>query len=100
MAGSSFRGAWTVNFTTKADRKKNKLPEKIRLLADALAKEIAAAGPIRKNWKNFGPLSVKDTYHCHLKDGRPTYVACWRVEDKKIKIIEIYYAGTHENAPY
>ena len=100
MAKSSLRGTWTVSFSSKADKQKEKLPEKIRLLADALAKEIAEAGPIRKNWKSFGPLSEKNTYHCHLKDGRPTYVACWKVEDKKIKIVEVYYAGTHENAPY
>lgn len=91
---------WTVSFTGKAAKQKSKLPEKIRLLADVLAKEMSLNGPHRKNWKNFSPLSEKKTYHCHLKDGRPTYVACWRVEDKTIKIIEIYYVGTHENAPY
>ncbi len=100
MAKSEIRDAWTVSFTSKADKQKRKLPEKIRLLADALAKEIAKAGPIRKNWKNFGSLSDRNTYHCHLKDGRPTYVACWRLENKNIKIVEIFYAGTHENAPY
>jgi len=28
-----------------------------------------------------------------------TYVACWRVY-KREKLIEVYYAGTHEKAPY
>lgn len=56
MAKSTLQGVWTVSFTTKADKLKRKLPEKIRLLADALAKEIASAGPIRKNWNSFGPL--------------------------------------------
>jgi hypothetical protein len=60
---------------------------------------------MRKNWPNFGPLykqkGVPDNaYHCHLKQGRPTYVACWKIEDKKVKIVEVYYVGTHENAPY
>jgi hypothetical protein len=59
MAKSSLRGIWTVSFTSKADKQKRKLPEKIQLLTDALAKEIAAAGPIRKNWGSFGPLMTR-----------------------------------------
>jgi hypothetical protein len=42
----------------------------------------------------------KNTYHCHVSAGRPTYVACWTVVEKRIKIVEIFYVGTHENAPY
>lgn len=34
------------------------------------------------------------------KGGKPTYVACWYIKDKKVKIVEIYYVGTHEKAPY
>lgn len=26
--------------------------------------------------------------------------AFWNVENKKINIVEIYYVGTHEDAPY
>ncbi|KAF3363225.1 hypothetical protein PHSC3_000243 [Chlamydiales bacterium STE3] len=52
----------------------------------------------RLNWPNFSKL--KDLlYHCHLEKERPTYVACWRVY-KQEKLIEVYYAGTHEKAPY
>ncbi len=32
--------------------------------------------------------------------GRPTYVAIWKVKDKENKIVEVKYAGTHENADY
>jgi hypothetical protein len=39
-------------------------------------------------------------YHCHIEKGRPTYVVCWRIADKNKKNIEVYYAGTHEKAPY
>ncbi len=71
----------------------------------ALAKEIEVDGPIRKNKSNFGPLhkesNIPDkSYHCHIKKGKPTYVACWNIENKKIKLVEIYYVGTHEKAPY
>jgi hypothetical protein len=41
-----------------------------------------------------------DKRHCHLIKGRPTYVACWEVKDPKNKILEVYYVGTHEKAPY
>ncbi len=74
-------------------------------MADTLAKEIELLGPIRKDWSNFSSLKKAsglpdNSYHCHLKKGKPTYVACWYVEDKKVKIVEIYYVGTHEKAPY
>lgn len=90
---------WTVEFTSKADKQRAKLPDKVRALLARLSKEMELSGPIRKNWKNFSKLTDED-YHCHLKKGNPTYVACWRVVNKKIQIIEVYYAGTHENAPY
>jgi hypothetical protein len=43
---------------------------------------------------------LKAGVHCHLRKGRPTYVACWRIIDKKTKQIEVYYVGSHEGAPY
>ena len=55
-------------------------------------------GPETPKWPNYSKLG-RMTYHCHLKKGRPTYVACWTA-NKKNKIIEVYYAGTHEKAPY
>ena len=64
-----------------------------------LVVEMIREGPYRANWSNYGVLSENEL-HCHLKRGRPTYVACWRVLDKKNKLIEVYYVGTHEGAPY
>ncbi len=97
---------WEVDFAPSAKRKKEKLPSKIKEALAFLVRELEIAGPIQKNWPNFGDLGkIKkkippNAYHCHLKKGRPTYVACWSVEDKKLKIIEIFYVGTHEDAPY
>lgn len=96
---------WTVGYSTNAKRQKKKLPRKIQFQIDLLAKEIELRGPIRKEWSHFGPLKKdkhipEDSYHCHVKSGRPTYVVCWRVENKIIKIVEIFYVGTHEGAPY
>ncbi len=91
--------SWRVEFTKKAAKQRDALPEHIAQRLDALAQEIAVAGPIRGNWKNYGKLG-SDEHHCHIKAGRPTYVACWTVKDKTIKIAEVYYVGTHEKAPY
>jgi hypothetical protein len=103
MADSKWH--WTVDYSRAASKAKKALPKGIQAQLDLLAKEIEIDGPIRKNWANFGPLkkgkNIPDNaYHCHVKKGRPTYVACWTVENKKIKFVEIYYVGTHENAPY
>lgn len=92
---------WKVEYTSKAAKQRAKLPDKIRAILDRLTKEIEITGPIQKNWKNFSKLTgAGNNFHCHLKKGHPTYVACWAVKDKKVQLIEVYYAGTHENAPY
>ncbi len=96
--------AWTVFETKKAAKQKSKLPEDIQALLVALEKEIEVSGPVRGNWPNYSKLG-RDLHHCHLKNGRPTYVACWEEEkdkqkEKNIKLVEVYYVGTREKAPY
>lgn len=96
---------WIVELTSAAQKQRKKLPKKIQVQMDLLAKELELLGPIRKNWKNFGMLHKSSkvhltSFHCHIKKGRPTYVVCWRVTDKTKRVIEVYYAGTHEKAPY
>ena len=91
--------SWQVRFTKKAAKQKQELPELVRENLAALVFEMEQVGPIRGNWKNYGKLSqVK--HHCHIKSGHPTYVVCWEVTDKSIQIVEVYYVGTHEKAPY
>ena len=89
----------TVTEKTRLHKRVRKLPENVQDLLIALKKDIEANGPIRRNWPSFSALSSKQ-YHCHLKKGRPTYVAIWEVKDKEIKLIEVIYAGTHKRAPY
>jgi hypothetical protein len=60
----------------------------IRVLIDS-----GATGPY--NWQNYSKLNVNQ-YHCHLTY---RYVACWRHEKNTI-IIEVYYVGSREAAPY
>ena len=90
---------WTVLETRKAVKQKESLPEPIQELLITLEKEIEVSGPVSGSWPNYSKLG-KNLHHCHLKNGRPTYVACWEVRDKKTKIVEIYYVGSRENAPY
>ena len=91
--------AWTVSLTKKAEKQKQKLPEPVQLKLIALIKEIEVSGPVRGNWPNYSKLGGLK-HHCHIKDGRPSYVACWEVTGAEVKLVEVYYVGTREKAPY
>jgi addiction module RelE/StbE family toxin len=96
---------WQIRLSKSAEKQYEKLKKSGRIkpsivdVIDFLLIELKEKGPERVDWPNYGKLS-NDTYHCHLKKGRPTYVACWKVMDAKLKHIEVYYVGTHESAPY
>ncbi len=95
---------WDVTFSRSAGKQHEKLKRNgsrpsIADIVNFLTAEMELDGPYRSNWSNYGPLDG-DKFHCHLKKGKPTYVACWRVTDKDNKKIKVYYVGTHENAPY
>ena len=63
-----------------------------------LVGDLKMNGPIQKGWPNFSPLNTKKTeFHCHL-DYR--WIACWRVLPEGTLEIEVFYAGSRENAPY
>ena len=89
---------WTVKLTNKAAKQYAKLPKPIRDSIDTLMVEIRITGPVRGNWPNYGKLTGNQ-HHCHLKKGKPTYVAVWS-EEKETITVEVTYAGTHEKAPY
>ena len=90
---------WAVEFTSKARKQKDKLPERVRALLFQLIRDIQTAGPVRGDWPNYSKLSGNE-HHCHLKKGQPTYVAVWREVEGRIRFVEVMYAGTHEKAPY
>jgi mRNA-degrading endonuclease RelE of RelBE toxin-antitoxin system len=73
----------------------DKMPKREKELFDLLAEDLRSLGPIRKNWPNFSSLE-KNKYHCHLSR---KWVACWQWEKDTI-VIEVYYAGSREKAPY
>ena len=92
---------WSVIFTGKSRKQKTKLPSAIASALDLLYGELEQDGPERVNWPHYGKITGKpDMHHCHLNKGRPTYVAVWKVTDRSVKLMEIRYVGTHENANY
>lgn len=90
---------WKVFYTRHVQRAQAKLPAQVVKNLTLLAKEIENLGPVRGNWPNYGKLRP-GLHHCHLKRGKPTYVAVWVESNHEIKLIEVTYVGTHEKAPY
>ncbi len=88
--------SWRVQLTKKADKQQRHLPENIRLQLRALVLDLEKAGPVAGNWPNYSKLS-DGSHHCHLKY---RYVVCWDVIDNQIRLIEVYYVGSREKAPY
>lgn len=93
--------AWTVKFTGKAKKQKEKLPERYQVILEALTADIVLNGPVTPSWPNYGKLKGRPGYyHCHLGKGKPRYVAVWKVTDNAIQLVEVRYVGTHEKADY
>ena len=86
---------YAVYWKKHLDKKIQKLPHKEKEMFAQLVLDLQDKGPVQKKWQNFSKIR-KNEYHCHLSY---SWVACWRVEKKSINI-EIYYAGSRENAPY
>ena len=92
--------AWQVDLSKKVVRQIQKLPDKTaKENLFALLRDIELHGPVRGDWPNYGKLR-QGLHHCHIKKGRPTYIAVWEERNKNIRLIEVTYVGTHERAPY
>ena len=97
------RMEWRIEFTHKAAKQIKKLNISISRTLRFLLKSLQIKGPSAGcEWPHYGKLYARqneDKRHCHLNKGHPTYVCCWKIQKTK-KLIEVYYVGTHENAPY
>ena len=60
-----------------------------------LIERLKESGPVQPEFQNYSRLG-KGEHHCHLSR---KWVACWREITNTI-ILEIYYVGSRENAPY
>ena len=94
---------WQIQFTNAASKQVLRLNERVILALQVLVENLKTNGPAPgKHWQNYSKLhgnANEDKRHCHLIKGNPTYVCCWKV-NKPEKLIEVYYVGTHEKAPY
>lgn len=71
------------------------MPLKQQKLLANLVEDLELKGPLRTEWPNFSKLEENE-YHCHLSRN---WVACWRETEIGMEI-EVYYAGSREDAPY
>lgn len=95
---------WQVDFSKRAGKQKEKLPDKLQPALNLLRRELEREGPIRSNWPNYGKIKGKgkniDMHHCHLNKGHPCYVVVWVIVDKEVQILEVRHVGTHEKTDY
>ncbi len=85
----------TVTIKKKALKTIEKLPEKIQDKFISLVTDLQTTGAAQPTWPNYSKLG-KNEHHCHLDYH---WVACWRHEKGSI-IIEVYYVGSRQKAPY
>ena len=88
--------SWTVNIKKQAQKSLKKVPKNIRDTLEALILDLKLTGPVRGDWPNYSKLTGA-RHHCHLSY---SYVAVWIEENKELKIIEVTYVGSREDAPY
>jgi hypothetical protein len=86
---------YRVSVKKRAIKNIEKSPLTVQILFDELVQDLQSKGPIQKEWPNYSKLS-QNKFHCHLNY---SYAVCWYNENDSIEI-EVYYAGTRENAPY
>ena len=84
-----------VVFTKAAKKGIRNLSEIDRKRLNRLVDSLKKAGPMQPAFRNFSKLG-ENTFHCHLSY---SWVACWSQENEKV-IIEVYYVGSREKAPY
>ena len=80
---------YKVVMSNRVRRISERMPKRMQDRLDILVKDLEENGAFRKNWPNFSELGA-NRYH---------WVACWLWEKGTIEI-EVYYAGSRENAPY
>jgi mRNA-degrading endonuclease RelE of RelBE toxin-antitoxin system len=86
---------YQVKIKRRILRSVEKMPKPEQMKLALLIDDLANTGPTQAFWPNFSKLSATE-YHCHLSR---KWVACWRHEKGTIEI-EVYYAGSREDAPY
>jgi hypothetical protein len=86
---------YKVVITKKTLKGIERMPEPLQKKMANLVEDLRDQGPIQNDWLNFSKLGG-NRYHCHLSY---SWVACWYHQPHSM-VIEVYYAGSRENAPY
>lgn len=87
---------WEVRIAKQIQKRLHKLPKPVQFLFEALILDLIKLGPIQHEWPNYSKLG-DGSYHCHLNY---RFVVVWIVLSEEIRILEVKYAGSRENAPY
>ena len=105
MTYTPFWGIFTemgylVTIRNSAKKSLSKVPLEVQQVFEVLVAVLQTSGPTGPhNWTNYGKLKgKKNKYHCHLTKNHE-FVACWEYLKEEITI-EVYYAGSHKDAPY
>ena len=86
---------FSVLIKKKVLKEVEEMPVSVQEKLEALVDDLREKGPVQPGWPNYSKIG-KEKYHCHLAR---KWVACWYYENKSL-VIEVYYAGSRENAPY
>jgi len=86
---------YRVRVSKAARKRMEKAPEDVLILFGELLQDLTEKGPVLPEWPHYSKLK-KNKYHCHLAYH---WVACWYHEADSVQI-EVYYAGSREDAPY
>ncbi len=86
---------FTVLINKRSQKNIETMPSVSKDMMALLIDDLKNKGPVLKDWSHFSSLG-QGKYHCHLSY---KWVACWKHEKGTI-LIEVYYAGSRENAPY
>ncbi len=86
-------GKWLVDLSRDAKKQYKSVTRSgqkpsITDAIDALVLDLKLNGPILVHWPNYGIIHESKKrfyYHCHLRKGKPTYVACWELIDEQAK---------------
>ncbi len=87
---------WKVRVHKKAAKRAEKMPLNVRVIFGALIRDLVQYGPAQPEWPNYSKLTHA-RFHCHLNY---SYAAVWEVVDNEVRILEVTYVGSREDAPY
>lgn len=86
---------YEVRIKRRTLKASQKLPRRVQRRFRGLLCDLRDDGPCQPAWPNYSKLG-SGRYHCHLNYD---HVACWTY-DKETIIIEVYYVGSRQGAPY